>query len=420
VKKGALIFIILLVLVFLALVAGKIIKTRMSSGTEVLVEKAQKRDIVESVKAFGRLSPEVEVEISSEIIGKIGEILVEEGDTVEKSDTLIKLDKTRYLAGLSSAQANLRSARSQVEQVKANLKQAEENLNNIETMYSKDLSSKNNLMAMQTEVDVLQSQLSSARDGVERAKAVLEEARDDLRRTTIVAPVSGVVIDLNAEAGENVITGTMNNIGSRIMTIAQLNTMEAVVEVDEADVVSLEKGQFATVEIDAFPDTLLTGEVIKIANTANLQQIGGQETIANFEVKIAISNPLTGIRPGMSCSADIQVSKADSVVSVPIQAVVAARKELKVGNDKKAKKDVWGREMETETPGRDSDLAVFIVDGNTANQRIVKTGISDDRYIEITDGLEVDENIVIGRYQALRDLQDGDEIKIIDSHRSSR
>jgi len=401
-KKVVIILIVVFIIV-IAIAAVLIIKARMKRVTPVQVEAVERRDISQVVTAFGKLSPQVEVQISSKVIGQIEKLYVEEGDTVQKGDTLVELEKTRYVASVASAEANLRSARSQVDQVNANLAQARETLRKTTAMYEKQLTSEDALIKAQTQVDVLEAQLSSARDGVERAKAALEQARDDLNWTIMLAPVSGVVIVLAAEEGENVITGTMNNPGSAIMTIAQLEAMEAVVEIDEADVVTLSIGQEARIEVDAFPDTFMDGTVSKIANQATIQNIGGQETVANFEVKITVGEPLNGIRPGMSCTAEIAVDKADSVLSVPIQAVVAAK-----DNEERP----TNRENENNN-FRKMDEAVFVVEDDIAHQKIVTTGIADDRYIEIKSGVNEGNLIVIGHYSALRNLKDGDKVRIM-------
>lgn len=402
-----LIIILVILAVIAALVFGAIYMRRKASGvTQVTTETVQRRDILQVVTAFGSLNPQVEVAISSKVIGQLERLYVEEGDTVAKGDTLVELERNRYRAAVSSAQAALRSARSDVSRVEANLNQAKETLRRSQAMFDKNLISEDALLQAQTQVEVQEAMLESAKNNVDRAQGTLEETQDDLDQTTIIAPVSGVVISLAVEEGENVITGTMNNPGSVIMTIAQLDAMEAVVDVDEADVVSLDIGQKVKVEVDAFADTFLVGEVVKIANSAKLQSVGGQETVANYEVKISVPEPFEGIRPGMSCTAEIEVEKAESVLSVPIQSIVTAREEP-------------GKESEEKPSSRNGMMrkkdAVFVVKNGVARQRIVETGIADDRYIEIKEGIEEDDNVVTGRYEALRALQDGDHVEEISS-----
>jgi HlyD family secretion protein len=408
-KRIVLIIIILIVLVAIVVAVGVAIKKRSTNGIEVQTENVERRDISQVVTAFGRLSPEVEVDISTRIIGQIENIYIEEGDTVEKGDTLVTLEKTRYVASLNSAKASLRGSGAQVDRVDVNLDQARDTERKTRSMFDKNLVSEDALKRAVTQVKLLEAELASTRDGVARARAALDEAQDNLDQTTMLAPVSGVIVKLYAEAGENVITGTTNIAGSAIMTLAQLDAMEAVVSVDEADVVDLEIGQEARIEVDAFPDTFLTGTVIKIANRATLQNIGGQETVANFEVKVAVSDRLDGIRPGMSCSAEIEVAKADSVLAVPIQAVVAAKNK----EDEAEEKDPKSRKDGENFNGfKRSDEAVFAVEKEIAVQKIVKTGIADDRYIEIVEGLDGKEEVVIGRYKALREIEDGDRVRI--------
>ncbi|RKZ30979.1 hypothetical protein DRQ36_03700 [bacterium] len=424
-KKFIIMTVVLAVIAVLVLIGLKL-GTRAGGAVAVQVESVERRDISQVVTAFGRLSPQVEVNISSKVIGQIERLFVDEGDTVQKGDTLAELEKTRYLAALSSAEAALRSARSQVAQVEANLSQARENLRKSEKMFEKKLISEDALKEIRTQVEILEAQHASAKDGIERAKATLEETRDDLNRTTITAPVSGVVINVEAQEGENVIMGTMNNPGSVIMTIAQLDAMEAVVDVDEADVVDLAIGQQARIEIDAFTDTFMVGRVSKIANQAKIQNIGGQETVAYFEIRIAVDEPLEGIRPGMSCSAEIEVDKADNVLSVPIQAVVAAREKEKPPEEEKERPGgvkvtiggpPRGGEKKPRNDFRKIKEAVFVVENGVAKQRVVTSGIADDRYIEIKEGIEEGDTIVIGHYKALRNLKDGDKVRVLGESR---
>ncbi len=420
--KKLIITVIILVVVAAIIFAGLKLKSLSNKGVEVIVEQVERRDIIQVVTSFGSLSPEVEVDISSKVIGQIEKLHVDEGDTVLKGDTLVELERNRFVAAVSSAQASLRSSMSEVTRVKANLRQASETYRKTKAMFDKELVSGDALFQAETQVQVQEAMLESAKNNIERSRAVLDETRDDLDRTTITSPVSGVVIRLVAEEGENVITGTMNNAGSAIMTIAQLEAMEAVVEVDEADVVDLVIGQAARIEIDAFPDTFIMGEVARIANSARLQSVGGQETVANFEVKISIPEPIDGIRPGMSCSAEIEVRKADSVLSVPIQAVVAAKEILPFGEEKHGpegpEKSRNGGKARNNNGFNKRKEAVFVIGDGVAHQKVVTTGIADDRYIEIEEGIEEGDSVVVGRYQALRELSDGDRVSLIDQSKS--
>ncbi|HHS50916.1 MAG TPA: efflux RND transporter periplasmic adaptor subunit [candidate division Zixibacteria bacterium] len=402
-KKAFIVILILFVILAILFVGRRAMLRRSGGAIEVQTETVGRRNIAQVVTAFGRLSPEIEINISTKVIGQIEAIYVVEGDTVERGDTLVKIEQTRYIASLNSAQASLRSARTQVDRVQVNLNVAMETFRKTEAMFEKNLVSEDALIRARTQVELLDAELASARDGVERARAVVDEARDNLDQTILTAPVSGVVVKLDAEAGENVITGTTNVPGSSIMIIAQLEAMEAVVDVDEADVVDLEVGQEAKIEVDAFPNRPLIGKVAKIANRASLQSIGGQQTVANFEVRIAVQEPHERIRPGMSCSAEIEVARADSVIAVPIQAVVSAQLP-----PEEAEQAPGGTRMGA---SRRPSEAVFVVEDGVAVQKLVQTGIADDRYIEIKSGLDGGEKVVIGRYRALRELKDGDRIR---------
>ena len=354
---------------------GVAIKSR-GNAKHVEVSHPQKRTIKSTVIAFGRVEPKSDVNISAEVSEKIESLYVEEGDTVHAGDTLVVLSSGRYLAALSGAQA-------QVRQVSANLKKAQENLKRISALYESGAVSKDQLISAQTEVEVLKAQLESA-------KASLREAQNDLNHTVILSPMDGVVTRIRAKKGEFVVVGTMNNPGSVIMTIAQLTDLQARIDVDEADVVDLAPGQPCKIELDALPDTSFHGRVVQISHQANVQNVGGEETRATFEVKVSIENPSPKIKPGMSVTVTITTAEHDSVLSVPLSSIVAYHDSL-TGKDKEA---------------------VFVVKDGIARKIPIKTGISDDRYIEVVEGLTPEDEIIVGPFSALRQLKDGEKVLV--------
>ncbi|RKZ34875.1 hypothetical protein DRQ33_01190 [bacterium] len=374
-KKYLWVIIILVVLVIFALA----IFARFTGSKEKLVEvgNVEPRTIKSTVIAFGRIEPKSDVNISAEVTEKIETLYVEEGDTVKLGDTLVKLNRERYLAAVNKAKA-------QVSQVEANLSKAKENFKRISELYKSGAVSKDAFISAKTEVDIFEAQLESAR-------AALKEANNNLSQTIITAPMDGIVTSVQAEKGEFVVVGTMNNPGSVIMQIAQLTDMQAKVEVDEADIVDLELGQYAKIELDALPDTFFDGRVVQIAHKANVQSVGGEETRAVFYVDIAILDPSKELRPGMSVTATITTAIHDSVLAIPLSSIVAYRDTI---TDKESE-------------------AVFIIENGIAQKKPVKTGISDDRFIEITDGLTESDQIVIGPFKILRELKEGDKVKVI-------
>ena len=350
----------------------------------VEVEHPRRRTIKSTVIAFGRVEPKSDVNISAEVSEKIESLYVDEGDTVHTGDTLVVLNPGRYLAALKGAEA-------QVRQVKANLKKARENLAHTKALYESGAVSKDALLAAQTEVDVLEAQLQSA-------EASLKEAQNDLNHTVILSPMDGIVTKIQAKKGEFVVVGTMNNPGSVIMTIAQLTDLQAKVDVDEADVVDLQIGQPAKIELDAFPDTFFSGRVVQISHQAKVQNLGGEESRATFEVKIAIENPSPQIKPGMSVTATITTAVHDSVLAVPLSSIVAYHDTL-TGKDREG---------------------VFVVEGGIARKKPVKTGISDDKFIEIVEGLTPSDLVVVGPFSVLRTLKDGEKVSVSKKVRGGR
>ena len=371
-------WIIGIVVVVIIIVGVGIATSAMRRGAKsVEVGKVIPRTIESTVIAFGRIEPKSDVNISAEVSEKIESLYVDEGDTVKIGDTLVVLNRDRYLASLNQAEA-------QVRQVQANLKKAQENLRKTKELHKSGAVSDDALLSAQTEVDVLEAQLQSAR-------ASLRGARDNLAHTVIVAPIDGIVTLVKAEKGEFVVVGTMNNPGSSIMTIAQLTDLQAKVEVDEADIVDLELGQKSKIELDALPDTFFEGRVVQISHQANVQNVSGEETRATFYVYIALLNPSPKIRPGMSVTATITTAEHDSVLAVPLSAVVAYHDTL---------------------TNRDGE-AVFVIDNGFAKKKPIKTGISDDRFVEVTEGLSMGESVITGPFKILRELKEGDKVKTI-------
>lgn len=372
------------IIFFLLIIIGAVgifLKTK-GSAKLVQIEKAERQTITSTVIAFGHVEPKSDVNISAEVSEKIEKIFVEEGDTVAVGDKLVLLNQERFQAAVTQASA-------QVRQVEANIRRARENLSKMDELHKSGAVSDDALSAAKTEIEVLMAQLESA-------NASLRQAQQNLAQTLITSPLNGIVTSISAEKGEFVIVGTMNNIGSVIMTIAQLGSMQAIVDVDEADVVDVEPGQYAKIELDAISDTFVEGTVVQVAHQAKklsqMQSAAGGETRASFEVKIAITDASPKIRPGMSVTATITTAKLDSVLAVPLSAIVAYRDSIN-------NKDVEG---------------VFIVENNIVRKVRIKTGISDDKYMQVLDGIEEGDMIVTGPFKMLRSLADGDRVKAME------
>lgn len=360
--------------------------TRSSQpAVKVQAEEVKRKAISSKVTASGRIQPETMVKISANIPARIISLPVKEGQGVEKGQLLVLLDKTRYVANVERARSSLNSAISNLKKVEGDYKRAKK-------LYGKELTS-------ESEMELLKAQYAAAKSGVEQGRASLKEAEDDLSRCTITSPISGLITKLNKEEGEMVLGAQFQE--DVIMVVADLTRIEAQVDVDETDVVDVKPGQEAEIEVDALPDTVLHGQVKEISNTATTTGYGTQEEVTNFRVKITLFDPHPSLRPGMSATVDIITAHHPDSLSVPIQAVVM-RPPLKeeddsLSSDKKAK----------------PVEVVFVVEDEVAHQRQVKTGISSETDMEILDGLKEGDKVVTGGYRTLRDLKDGDKVKIV-------
>lgn len=437
-KKRNNTLIIALVGVVAVLIALAVWKNQSKpKGEKVTVEAVKTRVIEEVVAASGKVFPVTEVKISSDVSGEIVELYVEEGDSVVSGQILANIDPDAYqsqvergVAGLNGAKAQLANSRSQVENLTAQKEQIEAQLINAREIQSRneklfkegvisqadyDASLTNlkaleaNLRSSEASIRAANESANAAKFSVESAEASLKELRTSLRRTTIYAPVGGIVSLLNVEKGERVV-GTIQMTGTEMMRIANLNAMEVQVEVSENDIPRVAIGDEVDIEVDAYIGRTFKGKVSQIANSASntgTASLLTTDQVTNFIVTIDIlpdsykdlikpGKPYP-FRPGMSASVEIRTNRIEGAVSVPIQAVGT-------------------RELETE----DSEIeevqeVVFVVVGDTVALRKVKTGIQDDNYIQVLDGLQAGDEVVTGPYAAVsRKLESGTEIRKVD------
>jgi HlyD family secretion protein len=406
----------------LLLVAGGIGLTARNGKKDLVeVETAavEPREIVQTVTATGRIQPVTQVNISADVSAKIIRLGVREGDWVEKGQFLLELDRERYLAEVESAEASLRSAQAQVAVVEENLSKASKDLARIQDLYEKKLESQANFDASSAAVEVEKARLRSVRDQAEQSRATLKQARDALSKTTIYAPMEGTVSKLNKEVGEIALGSQFQE--DVILEISNLAGMEALVEVDENDIVNVALGDKATIEVDALPGVTFEGEVTEIANSAKVSAQGTADQKTEFEVKVAILEPGTELRPGMTASADIVTDVREGALGVPIQSVAVRTPEqiAAVGGGKgKAKDEAEGAGEADEAskfePDKDGFVEiVFVVEDGVAHARQVKTGIQSETHIELVEGIHEGEQVVVGSYRAIsRDLRDGTKVAV--------
>ena len=367
----------------------------------VTAELVEKRDIVHKVNASGTIQPEEEVQITSMVSGWITNITVLEGDTVKPGQHLISIDKKQYQAAYDQAFSQVRSS-------KANLKNIKSQLDRTKTLFSQKLISKQELEQIEASYELASSQ-------VEQARAALLSREDELSKTKLVAPKYGIVTSLSKEEGEMALGGMFNP--GVLMTIADLSYMEVLVDVNENDVVTIDVGDTTEIEIDAFPDTLFYGLVSEIAHTAQNLNMGGQQQVTNFKVKVKILNPPEKIRPGMSSTVNIISQTIKNTISIPIQSLVSRPKNFEDLKQDNPEEKNWDDEDYSNIE-ESIDVVFILVDdfdgekvSNGEKYAIVKpvnVGLSSEDYYSVQSGVVSGNLIVTGRYRVLsKELQHG-------------
>ena len=410
-------------------IGGSIVATLFSKKDDAIsieTGKVERRDITEEVVANGRVQPVLQVKISPEVSGEIIELPVKEAQKIKKGDLLLRIKPDFYIANRNSAEANYKSSLSDLVTGNANLAKAKAELERNKELFNSELISESVFMDFETSFQIAEASLKSSEHRVEMAQASLERSEEELAKTTIVSPLDGTVSQLRSKLGERVV-GTAQQAGTDVMTIVDLNEMEARVDIGEMDIVLIEIGQKATLEVDAFRDQEFTGIVTEIANAArNAGSGGGQSQEATrFEVKIHIQEK-ANFRPGMSVTANIETRYRTGVLAVPIASVTTRlpieKNEVhqtgsegeEDGQPEADKKPTKNRpeklENKKEKINRPVEV-VFVVENNMVRQQAVKLGISDNGYFEIKEGLKENWEIVTGGFLAIsRELQDGDKV----------
>lgn len=414
----------------------------------VATETAQRRSIVESVSANGKIQPEVEVKISSDVSGEIVELFVKEGDQVKKGDVLCKINPLIYESNLSRMVATLNGAKANLSNSKARLEQIKASFANIEASYVRSKKLFEQGAISQSDFDIAKAAYDGAKADVKGAEeninasdynvksteASLKEASDNLAKTTIFSPVNGTVSKLNREKGERVV-GTAQMEGTEIMRLANLNEMEVSVDVNENDIVRVSSGDTALIEVDAYIERKFRGIVTEIANSANTTGVTAEQ-VTNFTVKIrilqesyqdliAVNKSSAPFRPGMSATVDIQTKKAESIITVPIQSVTTRSDSTGFKEKEMEKKDDTEGDIVVQNVN-DSDKknlketikveeCVFLYNDGVARMVKVKTGIQDNNYIEIKEGVKEGDDIISGPYSAIaKQLKEGEKVKKVD------
>lgn len=436
----------IVVLLVVFLIKGKNVKE-----TEVVAEKAARVNITEYVSASGKLYPEVEVKISPDVSGEITEMFVKDGDTVKKGDLLLKINPELYLTALDQARASLNNARANMATSEAQLSSAKATFSQQQKSFERSKKLFADKVLSQQDFDNAEAAFLNAKASLESAEknvmaagytvasfqARLDESMKNFGRTSIYAPMDGIVASLNKKKGERVV-GTNMMDGTQIMMIADLNRMEVRVDVNESDIVRIKIGDTAIVEVEAYQGKKFKGVVREVANSAEESSIVSTNKVTNFVVKVSIlpdsyaflleQNPgRPPFRNGMTASVEIITAKEINVISVPVAAVTTRQKEDnnpysgKTATKSKIKKDPSKGEVQTLNEDNNNELSldeveiiVFVVKDGKAVKRKVETGIQDSKNIKITEGIDEGEMVVTWPYSTISSkLKDGDKVKLV-------
>jgi HlyD family secretion protein len=389
------------------------------NSIEVEVAKANEITIVETVSATGKIQPEIEVKISSQVSGEITDLPVKEGQVVKRGDLLVKINPDLYTSSLNRSVSNYSGTKSGLSQADASFKEAQASYERNKTLFDKGIISRADWDKAIASFEVAKANKQTAYYNVQSASASVKEAKDNLGRTLIYAPADGTISMLNVELGERIL-GTQQMAGTELLRVANLNNMEVEVDVNENDIVKINIGDETKIQVDAYLKKEFKGVVTSISNSASLTTTADQVT--NFKVKVRIlkesyldlieGKPATysPFRPGMTATVDIITTRKENVIGVPISAVVvktdtAATKKVEIADDKDKVKSKSDKKYE----------CVFVKSGVKAKIRIVKTGIQDDSNIEILSGLQKGDEVITGPYVTVsKDLNSGDKVKVAD------
>ncbi len=387
---------------------------RTPSAIKVQTEKVELPDLTAKVTGSGQIRPFKEIDISSNVMGRIVELDVVEGQEVSTGQMLLRIDPVRYVSAVEQVEASIASAQTSLELAQENLGYAQELLDRREGLYQQDL------LSEEAYLDALQSVRREERTvqlrqrELDRLRAQLRQSEYDLSQVEFVSPLDGVITKLNVEEGETAITGTMNNPGTVLLTIADLSFIEAEIEIDETDIVHVEVGQPAEVRIDAFPDEVYAAEVTEVGRSPISTAQNANQAV-NFKVVVRVIEQVAGARPGLSCTADVITATRRNAVSVPIQSMILREVELDddgnvVQRDPLA--DLIGDvEGTTETAELEEVEGAFVVRDGQVEFVPISVGIAGERHFEVLSGMSEGDDVVTGPFDVIRSLTTGDRIE---------
>lgn len=405
-----------LIVVLIALSKAGVIGNK-DNAIEVDIAKANEITIVETVSATGKIQPEIEVKISSQVSGEIIDLPIKEGQVVKKGDLLVRINPDLYTSGLNRSISNYSGTKSGLNQADASFKEAQASYQRNKTLYEKGIISKSEWERAIASFEVAKANKQTAYFNVQSASASVKEARDNLGRTTIYSPNDGTISKLSVELGERIL-GTQQMAGTELLRVANLNNMEVEVDVNENDIVKINIGDETKIQVDAYLKKEFKGVVTSISNSASTATTADQVT--NFKVKVRIlkesyqdlieGKPATysPFRPGMTATVDIITKRKENVIGIPISSVV-----IKSDTTATPKIEVPESGDKVKTKSDKKLECVFVKVGDKAKIRIVKTGIQDDTNIEIISGLKKGDEVITGPFVTVsKDLNSGDKVKI--------
>jgi HlyD family secretion protein len=432
---------VLIVLLLAGVGMGAFFARRGESGTLVTVETIQKRDLEAIVSASGKIEPKKTVNISAQTMGRVTRLGVQEGDRVKQGQFLLQIDPVnaeaavrRDVAAVAGAVTSLEQSKASLQSGRANLDVARQNLKRQQELWAAGLTTRESLERAQADVEVRESDLNAREQEIKTRETQLQQqqaglaaSRHTLAQVQFNAPFDGIVTRRNVEEGENVVIGTMNNAGTVLLTVADMSTIEAEVEVDETDIPYVQMGQPAKIEIDAISGKTFTGRVTEIGNSPiQTAGTGTTRTATNFKVTITIDGQIPEVRPGFTCTAEITTATRKNAIAVPIQSMTV--RELRfdasgnIVHDPRPPRPRFSfgpqaagapAALPELKPGekREEIEGVFLMrDGKAAFVR-VKTGIAGERYLEVLEGLKDGDQVITGPFDSVRGMYEGDLVR---------
>ncbi len=391
-------------LVVVGLVVVNVVQSKSKKAPVVTVQKVERTDLKSLVTATGKIEAQKKVDLSANVMGQIVNLAVREGDRVAKGDFLLQIDQNQRRASALSAEESLKALFFDRDAARAQAEEAQKSFERAQRSFADQIVSQSEVDSARAAADSAAANVKSVERRIEQARANLAGARDELSKTKMTSPIDGLVTALPVEEGEIAVIGTMNNAGTKLMTISDMSVVEAVMEVDETDVPTVRVGQTAEVRIDAYGEQKFDGVVTEVGSSPIASLTGSTDAAVNFEVKIQLADPPATIRPGFSCSADILTGTAPQVLAVPIQALVVREKPAAEGEEKPA--------AAAAKPVEEEGVYRFDEATKTVKFQPVSTGMTGETMVEITAGLDAGQAIVTGPFKTLREIEDGDKARL--------